>query len=59
MTKQEINKIIEMTKPNLKGKQVTIYIALGYFQKSGANWYYCAGWTNDGDLVVTVHGQVQ
>ena len=59
LTKKQINLIIENTKKELKGTQKSITKILGYFQKSGANWAYNAGWTNDGDLVVTVFGQVE
>jgi len=59
MTKKEVNAIIENTKKELKGKQMPICRTLGYFQKAGANWRYIAGWTCEGDLVVTVFGKVQ
>jgi hypothetical protein len=59
LTKKQINLIIEKTKEELKGTQTHIGTTLGYYQKSGANWSYIAGWTNDGELVATVFGEVQ
>lgn len=58
LTKKQIELIIKNTKKELKGKYASIAQTLGYFQKTGANWSYVAGWTYDGDLVVTVFGQV-
>lgn len=59
LTKKQIDIIIKKTKKSLKGKQFSIMTTLGYFMPYGANWSYHAGWTYDGDLVVTVFGQVQ
>lgn len=59
LTKQQIYTIIKHTKPKLKGTPASICEELGYYQKIGTNWSYIAGWTYDGDLVVTVFGQVQ
>lgn len=59
LTKKQIDLIIEATKKSLKGKQISIYKTLGYFSPYGANWSYHAGWTYNGDLVVTVFGQVK
>lgn len=58
LTKSQINQIIARTPKGLDGKQPTIVDSLGYFRKSGANWAYRAGWTDDGNLVVTVFGAV-
>ena len=59
LTKKQIDSIIESTKKELKGTQAGIYKQLGYFMPNDANWAYYAGWTNGGDLVVTVFGEVQ
>lgn len=59
LTKKQIDLIIKNTKPELKGTHQSIKTTLGYFMPYNANWSYIAGWTYDGDLVVTVFGQVQ
>lgn len=59
LTKKQIDAIIANTKKELKGKSASIAQTLGYYQKSGANWSYIAGWTYDGYLVVTIFGQIQ
>lgn len=58
LTKKQIDLIIKNTKKELKGTSASIAQTLGYFQKAGANWSYVAGWTYNGDLVVTVFGTV-
>ena len=58
LTKKQIDAIRAHTPEELKGKQVHFAETLGYFQKSGANWSYIAGWTYDGALVVTRFGEV-
>ena len=59
LTKKQIDLIIENTKKEIKGTHQSIYITLGFFTKAGANWSYHAGWTYEGDLVVTVFGEVK
>lgn len=59
LTLRQIKRIIEHTPEHLKGKFVSIHIELGSFVPSGCNWGYRAGWTADGELVVTVFGKVQ
>lgn len=59
LTKKQIDLIIEHTKKELKGTQTSLMECLGYYQKSGANWSYIAGWTYDSDLVVTVFGEIE
>lgn len=58
LTKKQIDIIIANTKNTLKGKQASIDIYLGFYQKNGANWSYKAGYTSNGDLVVTRFGEV-
>ena len=58
LTKKQIEDIREMTKKELKGTQKSICKTLGYFQPLGANWSWVAGWTYEGDLVVTRFGEV-
>lgn len=58
LTKKQIEIIRENTKAELKGKQATLYTILGYYQPSGANWSYQAGWTYEGDLVVVRFGEI-
>lgn len=58
LTKKQIEIIREQTKKELKGKQKSICIILGWHTPSQANWSYLAGWTYDGDLVVTRFGEV-
>lgn len=59
LTKAQIEEIKKHTRPALKGQQVSIWDDLGYYRKANANWSYRAGWTRDGELVVTVFGEVQ
>lgn len=59
LTLKQIKRIIEHTPEHLKGKFVSIHTVLGIFVPAGANWGYRAGWTADGELVVTVFGQVK
>lgn len=59
LTKKQINEIIKRTPKKLKGYHESIETVLGYFTKQGANWSYKTGWTYNGDLVVTVFGEVQ
>jgi hypothetical protein len=59
LTKKQIDLIIEYTKKELKGKSTSIFKTLGYYQKNNANWSYLAGWTYEGDLVVTVFGEIK
>lgn len=56
LTRKQIELIKANTKPELKGKAKTIDVLLGHYTKAGANWSYLAGWTKDGELVVTVFG---
>lgn len=58
MTLKEIKKISAHTREELIGTFQTIDQELGYFMRSEANWSYRCGWTRDGDLVVTVFGEV-
>ncbi len=58
LTKKQIDIIVAKTKKKLKGRSVSIATTLGYFRPSCANWAYHAGWTYDGDLVVTCFGKV-
>lgn len=58
LTKKQIDVIIENTKKELKGTSKSIYTELGYFRRCDANWSYVAGWTYNGDLVVTRFGEV-
>ena len=59
LTLKQIKRIIEHTPEHLKGKFVSIHTELGSFVPSECNWGYRAGWTADGELVVTVFGQVK
>jgi len=59
LTKKQIKLIIERTKKELINTSQSICEMLGYYQPNGANWSYQAGWTYEGELVVTVFGQVQ
>ena len=59
LTKKQIDAIIARTRKELKGTYESICEDFGYFMASGANWAYHAGWTNGGDLVVTVFGKVE
>lgn len=59
LTKKQIKLIIRYTKKGLKGTEKSIAIQLGCYQQSNANWGYVAGWTDSGDLIVTVFGEVQ
>lgn len=58
LTKKQINLIVEQTRPELIGTHQHIHTWLGSYMPSNANWGYHAGWTKDGDLVVTVFGEV-
>lgn len=58
LTKKQIEIIRNNTPEELKGTQTTLDEELGTFQKAGANWSYHAGWTYDGQLVVTVYGEI-
>jgi len=58
LTRKQIEAIRSHTPEKLKGKQVRIAETLGTYQKSGTNWSYIAGWTYDGELVVTAFGEV-
>lgn len=58
LTKKQIEIIRKNTKPELKGTHQSLKETLGYFQKCGTNWSYIAGYTYDGDLVVTQFGEV-
>ena len=58
LTKKQIEIIRENTKKELKGTQKSICRTLGYFQPTNANWSWVAGWTYEGDLVVTRFGEV-
>lgn len=59
LTKKQIDIIISKTKKSLKGYHASLATTLGYFHPVGANWSYHAGWTYEGDLVVTVFGEIQ
>lgn len=63
LTRKQIEVIRENTPQELKGRQTTISQSLGYFQPSGANWSYCAGWARleankPMVLVVTRFGEI-
>ena len=58
LTKKQIDLIREKTDRDMVGKQRVIATELGYYMPSNANWAYRAGWTRDGQLVVTVFGEV-
>lgn len=58
LTKKQIEKIIDHTPTELKGKQVTLFETFGSYSRPGWNWGYRAGWTADGILVVTRFGEV-
>ena len=58
LTKKQIEIIRKQTKKELKGQQKSINITLGFFHPTNANWAWVAGWTFDGDLVVTRFGEV-
>ena len=58
LTKKQIELIRENTPEELKGYYVSIKTTLGYFQPSGANWRWVAGWTYEGQLVVTRFGEI-
>lgn len=59
LTWKQIIAIINHTPPELKHKQDHLNETLGYFQPSGANWSYRAGWTYEGNLVVLRFGEIQ
>lgn len=58
LTKKQIEIIRKQTKKELKGQQKSICVTLGFFHPSDANWSWVAGWTFEGDLVVTRFGEV-
>lgn len=58
LTKKQINLIAQHTPADLVGTHQGIVTDLGYYQPAGANWSYHAGWTYDGQLVVTQFGHV-
>ena len=58
LTKKQIELIRERTKKELKGTHQSICTTLGFYTPTQANWSYVAGWTYDGDLVVTRFGEV-
>lgn len=58
LTKKQIEIIREQTKKELKGTHQSISVTLGWYTPSQANWSYLAGWTYNGDLVVTRFGEV-
>ena len=58
LARKQIDLIRAHTPAELKGKHVSIAQMLGYFQPTEANWSYIAGWTHDGQLVVTRFGEV-
>ena len=58
LTKKQIEIIKEQTKKELKGKQKSICVTLGFFTPTNANWSYCAGWDFEGNLIVTRFGEV-
>ena len=58
LTKKQIEIIREQTKKELKGTHQSICTTLGWYTPSQANWSYFAGWTYNGDLVVTRFGEV-
>lgn len=58
LTRKQIEIIREQTKKELKGTYQSICTTLGRYTPSQANWSYLAGWTYDGDLVVTRFGKV-
>ena len=59
LSKRQIDAIIRRTPESLKGTFHGFEEILGYYSKADTNWAYIAGWTKDGDLVVTVFGQVR
>lgn len=59
LTRAQIELIREHTPKELKGQFLRIETTLGHFQKAGANWTYKAGWTADGQLIVTAFDEVQ
>jgi hypothetical protein len=58
LTRKQIEIIREQTKKELKGTHQSICTTLGWYTPSQANWSYLAGWTYDGNLVVTRFGEV-
>lgn len=58
LTRKQINLIVENTPEHLLGTQAHIHTTFGAYSPSNANWSYVAGWTADGDLVVTRFGEV-
>ena len=58
LTKKQIELIIENTPEELKGYYESIKTILGSFRPAGANWCWVAGWTCEGQLVVTRFGEI-
>lgn len=58
LSKKQIEAIIKNTKKELKGTQRSIETELGTYQKKYTNWSYHAGWDLEGNLIVTVFGEV-
>lgn len=61
LTKKQIDIIRENTPKELKGQHLSVWDRLGYYQKTGANWSYVAGYVEHNGqkvLVVTVFGEV-
>lgn len=58
LTKKQIEIIRKQTREELKGQQKSICVTLGFFHPTAANWCWVAGWTFEGDLVVTRFGEV-
>ena len=58
LTRKQINLIVAQIPEELRGTQAHITTAFGAYSPSNANWSYVAGWTNNGDLVVTRFGEV-
>ena len=58
LTRKQVTAIIAHTPQELKGKQDHLTEELGYYQPSGVNWSYRAGWTYEGNLVVLYFGVI-
>lgn len=61
LTKKQIDAIrshTSKTYPEIVGTFPCIEEELGCYTPANANWGYHAGWTTDGDLVVTLFGEV-
>lgn len=59
LTWKQIIAIKNHTPLELKGKHTTLEETLGRFQPLNSNGIYLAGWTHEGDLVVTRFGEIQ